>query len=538
MDFLIDRQDDDLARATIDHLPTARPGRGYVLVRRMAAGWEPQHIVSPWERTDRWLVNWETAAREKLAQRKLQPWHEDEIEFYWFRLRVRLHQEVNNIPWLMKEMEEQLRRNPGDSAAAHRCVTLSRSVDPPLSLKWLLDVVRPEGAYDAYRLGEVLAGPWPGMAVTMFERSLTLPLTDADEAAMNRLSAMTWQRKDLERSLRWQTRAALAEAYQKNDQADKAQSLIESLATESSAEVPPGLAALAGRVQATTGARVIERRILEQEEAKADSPEYWTNRARYFVGRGEHEQADEAYRKALALSPLDPDSPRFKDMTFRRSQTLSAYVPYLQRQKGDAVAIALIWNEFDSVSPNSEYARRMVNEMEWSFRAEVHVDNVRLWVWLAARPTWDHLERSVLHQIAGGAKPQHDGDTDRRDEVWAKAQPLVQDAHPSRAAMLGEVMTRHNANGLAVPLLRDAIARLEDDDAKARATFTLFEAYLNLHDAKNAESLWPQARRRLTGDEIPDWLGRLIDAAETSQDPATAQRLKNARANLDHRFAP
>jgi tetratricopeptide (TPR) repeat protein len=541
VDFLIDRKDDDLARAAIHHLPTAQPGWGYVLVKRMVDGWEPLHIVSTWERTDRWLVSWQTAAMAKLAQREPQPWRGGDDD-YWFALRVQLHQQAKTIPWLAETMQKELRANPGDAAAAIRCVTLSHSVDPPQSPQWMLDVVKPAGAYDAHRIGEALAGPWPGIAAAMFERSLALPFDDADEAAMRRLSAMSQraigplQREDLERSLRWQTRAELAEAYQTSDQSAKAQPLIEALARESGEGAPPGLAELAGQVQAATGARVIEGRILEQEEAKADSPEYWTDRAEYFEGRGEHEQAEAAYRKALELSPLDHDPPRFKDTTFRRSLALGRYVRYLRHQHRDADALALIWRELDSVPPDTEYASRMVSEVWHAFSDELNVDNARLWTWLAARPTWEHLEDRVLHRIAERAGPTRRGDPDHRGDVWAKALPLVKDADPSRAAVLGWVMTRHHANDQAVPILRDAIARLEDGEAKQRATFTLFEAYLAMNDATNAEVLWPQARQRLTGREIPQWLGRMIDAAEQSHDAATAQRLAKVRSNLDHRY--
>ena len=543
VDFLIDRKDDDLARLAIRHLPTARPGWGYVLVKRMGLEWEPQHIVSTWERTDRWVLAWEEAARQKLAERDTPPraWPSDDDD--WFALRVQLHQQNGSVAYLAEQMERDLRANPGDVTAAIRCVTLSHSVDPPVSPAWLVEAAKPGGMYDAYRIGEALSGPWPGLAATMFERGLAAAFNEADEAAMRRLAMMQQRatgprsREDLERSLRWQIRTELAEAYQESGQSGKAQPLIESLAAESGEAAPPGLAELAGQVQAATGARVIEGRILEQEEAKSDTPEYWVERGEYYEGRGEHVEAEAAFAQALQLSPLDPQEPRFKDTSFRRSLALGRYVRYLRGQQREADALALIYREFDAVAADSEYAQRLVNELWHGSSDELTVDNARLWTWLAASATWEHLEERVLYRIAERAGPSHRGDADRRGEVWAKALPLAKGADASRATVLGWVMTRHHADAEAVPLLRDAIARLNDDDAKQRATFTLFEAYLTLGDAKQAMALWPEARRRLTPREVPAWLGRMLEAAEGSGDAATAAELRRVRANLDHRFA-
>jgi tetratricopeptide (TPR) repeat protein len=552
--FLIYR-DDELARYLIEVVPSSRPVWGFSIVRRLL---DEGSSAPAWtfDQIEQWLNDRERSdpgidgpiGAESPADMPVWPGDlfdpGESSPVYWFAIRVDLYRQEGRAHDLLEQTARELRSGPDSPIRMMRYIQMCGAVDPPQSPEGILDVVKPSSAYVAHRLGETLSVRWPVKGVAMFEKSLTMPFGDEDEAALRYVSKFSVlpigliTREGLERSLRRETRVCLAETYQKMGQPDKAQPLIEALATESGQAIPLSLASLAGHVQAATGARVIESRIVEQETAQGDAPEYWECRARYFRGRGEQDQAEAAYRKAIELAPLDESLPSGQS-SLRRSRTVGDYVSYLCAHDRRTEAVELIWHEMDSVPPENEYAWCMVSLARGRDRDDwplLTVENERLWRWLAARSRWDHLEKYVLLSISDHARPDHEGDPDLRDRVWARALPLVQDTHPSRAATLGWVMTRHDATARSVPLLTDALARLDDEKARHDYRHTLFEAYLQLDDAARAETLWPQLRQRLTSSE--DGLKKMADAADRSGDADRAARLRATLANLDHRWAP
>jgi tetratricopeptide (TPR) repeat protein len=110
---------------------------------------------------------------------------------------------------------------------------------------------------------------------------------------------------------------------------------------------------------------------------------------------------------------------------------------------------------------------------------------------------------------------------------------LAGNNNPTRAKVLGWIMTRTGESERAVTWLKQAVENFPDGDEKQSAAFTLFEAYLNTDDWRGAEDMWPLVRQRLTPREIPDWLGRVAVVAAKDGDKDAALRLWQAKSNLD-----
>ena len=62
--------------------------------------------------------------------------------------------------------------------------------------------------------------------------------------------------------------------------------------------------------------------------------------------------------------------------------------------------------------------------------------------------------------------------------------------------------------------------------------FTLFESYLDTGDWKHAEEVFPDAAKRLTPKELPEWYSRVAVAAAKAGAKTDAMRIWSRVANL------
>ncbi|MHC4137698.1 MAG: hypothetical protein ACYS0K_22360 [Planctomycetota bacterium] len=497
IDFLIGREDWEPARFAMEQLPHARPGWGYVFVRHWARHGDVDEI-------DGWLAA--QAGRSR----------------HWVRERLRFRKRLGTADDLVDEVEASTRRRPDDLEAIFLYLDVLSEASVPRDLAWIAERVRPDLAFDSYRLGRALIPRDPRVGIALLERAVAQPFTAADERAMlARWSCSLAADWDAEQMLRGAAKHRLMEAYLEVGEAARAQALLEELSARYPDGIPTGLLELAGQVQRSSGARVIEKRVRQAEEKGEGDPAYWLGRARYFAGRRKNEEAEQAFDRAWRLS-ADP---------FTAVRVIAAHENHVFRARGEAAALALLRRRFEEVPIGSRQAARIANLMlqRSSDRAGFpRPTDAFWWRYLAARPVWGEAwEERMLMRMAEHVERAG------RAAFWERAAALACDAHPSRAKAVGWVMTRSDAHGRAVPLLEDAVERLESEDDRASARFTLFEAHLELGDRRRAEAIWPGVRQCLQPREIVEWHSRLALAAARAGDREAALRLWRARTNLD-----
>jgi tetratricopeptide (TPR) repeat protein len=451
---------------------------------------------------------------------------------YWLRERLRFRSEQGTADELVIELANQVRQQPKNVEVALRFLQATEVVrDSAGDIGWLGEICRPPPAYSSLRLGRALRAA-PRASIALLEHSLEMPFTAEDAATLRAELSHTMARgapPPLEQLVRHLTKRELLTALHAAGDSARAQKLLEELADTQPDSLPPsGFDALAGQVQAASGARVVQQRFQEAEPENEHSAAYWQRRALYYAGRKEHAEAIAAYEKALQRSTLDTDEhPARSSGIELRSSVLRSYVSFLEQSDRKESAVQLLDRELRRAPLDGIYAQRIVNIlMHGGSSALSAIDRERLWEYLAARRQWSREEELLLWRLV-----EHPAE--QRLTAWSRAEGLARDGDPSRSLVLGWVMSRSHASARAIPWLKSAWERLEQVDERHKAAFTLFETYLNVGDWRSAETIWPVARQRLTPGEMPDWLGRIALAAARDWEHTDALRLWKQRANLD-----
>ena len=513
VDRVIDREHWELARYFLERLPRAEPGWGYVFVRHWSESAEAEAV-------DAWL-----AARAQSNRD------------YWFRERLRFRSDRGTAAPLIAELAAAVRAHPSELAPALDYLEAARSVggaknDPA----WLGETCRPRLAFDSYQFGATLAAGWPRAAIALLDRSLATPFTDEDRAAFARIPMQMALPSDaaVEQLVRAWTRHALLQACKSAGDSQRAQQLLEELAATSDVDQRlPVHPRVAGEIQADSGGRAIERRILSAEAKREDDYEYWLERADYFGGREQRVDAVAAFERALQLAEGRSEAGTSKSgrPAFARTHVLGRYAAYLLRANDRAACRALLWREFAGADLASEHAAAIVRHLYDEARAASEPDaagDERWWRYLAARAQWADTEERLLMHLSE-ATP---AGSEARETLWTRATTIAS-ADPTRALVLGWVMTRNAADARAIPLLADAEKHAADEEQRTRAGFTLFEAYLAVGDWQSAELVWPSARRQLTPQELSQWFGKIAIAAARAGAADDALRVWRQRTNLD-----
>jgi tetratricopeptide (TPR) repeat protein len=545
-DLLIERLELDLARRLLERFPHIMPHRGYHLIDLWAKNGDLTGI-------DQWLAsrmedthNYRPPARQP-SRRFLwgASWAEGSYD-YWLFIRLRFRTRKGTEDELLDFLAYDVKAYPTDLTRAMRYLKATNVADEAklvsyrpgmeriankVDIGWLGDICKPALAFDCYLLGKELAGRSPRAAISLFERALSLPFTDQDKKLMDEMIVSHWAYRDTfmnwEKTWRDWTRLELARSYKADDQASKAQPIIEEL----TAAYPDGLPNIdlikfAGQVQAASGARVVENRVVKAEVKNTNSVEYWRARAEYYIGRNEKAEAIEAFERALALAPfvINPSgsySPRL-DILF-------SYAGFLGGPAKSPEAKQMLWDEFKKLPLDTYYAKRMVSAMTYgeSYTAFFGADVSRLWDFLAAQREWEGVERELLERMARMAQNLSSAEI---EALWDRAEKLASGGSPTRVYVLSSVMMRCDAYLRAIPVLKDAINRLTADLEKRLATSDLYRAYIKTNNWKAAEGMWPSLTYMVTS---PEALGEIAVAAAKAQAPDDAMRFWRAKANLN-----
>lgn len=451
---------------------------------------------------------------------------------FWTKTRLRLHMQHKRGDALLTKWAADVKANPSDCAKAigfldailYAC---HRPEDRP-DLNWMADVIKVSRATDAREMGSRLKRlqQWRAGA-HFFEQAVKVPLTKEEirKQSMNYQVFISGER--IRVGFEAHVRDELAACLLKQGQTGTAQKWMEDANALREKHGLSRNSYFAGQVQAESGQRVIEKKIKKEEELSKDNPEYWRKRARYYRGRREAAQEEEALKKALALvaPKAQPDRPS-KGMVAMRSWIIGDYVHFLIRQKRRDEAVALLRSEIKNAPPNSISSRQAANRLAFDLPKHLNSDDEVLWTWLAAQGKWEHIEERVLLRMLENAPAA------ARDKHFTRAERLAGEKNPSRLHTLGWIMNRMGHAKRSIPLLEAALKCAEETKGKLlpeRAAFTLFESYLDTNNWRKAEALFPKARRRLTAKEVTDWHGRVAMAASRAGAKDEALRIwKNA----------
>jgi len=376
---------------------------------------------------------------------------------------------------------------------------------------------------DAYDLGRTLAGKQlHSQAIRLFDHSLSRPITDYDRQALQQYCNKLIPEAEKEGLIRRWTKAELAASCKEAGQVERAQRLVEELLGPDGEMSDLGLVCFAGQVQRASGYRVIEKRIKKAEDEKEDSVQYWLSRASYYIGRKELDQADDAFKKALALPPDD----------YRRT-AVGEYARFLIRTcKQYDRAKRVLREELQRTAPNYDVVSPLVYwllELDSKYRVPISADDPLLWQFLADREMYDYQEERVLKVLLGKSRSAA-----ATDLFCVRALKLAgPDAHPSRRYIVGRLLLRADRARQAAPLLEDAFRRWPHPATRFQPARPLLAAYLETGDLKPAEKTLRSVRVQLHISELKSWLADLAIAAAKEGDEDNALRLWRKRANVD-----
>jgi tetratricopeptide (TPR) repeat protein len=549
-DFLIGRLELDLTRRLFERFPYIMPHGGSSLIYHWAKNGDLTEI-------DRWL-----AARmedtysyrppaSRPSRRRLSGalWAEGSYD-RWLFIRLGFRTEKGTEGELLDSLADEVRSHPADLTRSMRYLKAAEVSDAARSrnyrpgvetvankvdIGWMGDICKPALAFDCYLLGKELAVRSPRAAIALFERALSLPFTDQDKKLMDETIVSHWAFHDpsmnWEKSWRDWTRLELARSYKANDQASKAQPIIEEL----TAAYPDGLPNIdlikfAGQVQAASGARVVENRVVKAEVKNTNSVEYWRKRAEYYTGRNEKAEAIEAYERALALAPFVITVVDGKEYYGPRLDILSSYVWFLGGPASSPEAKQMLWDEFKKAPLSSSYAKAVVGRMisrDGGYDTFFGADQSLVWDFLSAQREWGDTERGLLGWM------WFRFNSAEREALWDRAEKLARGASPTRAQALSRALMSREAYLRAIPVLKDAINRLTTEWEKRSATSDLYRAYINTNNWKAAEEMWPSFHGKTGMPASPEALGEIAVAAARAQAPDEAMRFWRAKTNLD-----
>lgn len=493
------------------------------------AGWSTDQIAQ-------WLCRQEERARAdaKPGKHELMAWgvFPSTPTRLWRQVRLRYlsrHDDAR-LKALLRKMAENVRGNPTDPDKAHGYLEALRETrgggrELP-ELCWIVRSCRFEQATDWAAVGEQLQRleQW-SEAAQCFRKAIEKPLADDELERMGRMRQVTLSPKRLRVGFAVRLRERRARCLVNAGEPHAAQRLIEEIETLREEHDVPANPMLAGQVQAASGARVIEQRILEQEESSSDDPEYWRKRARYYRGRNEPKKEENAYKQGLQRAEAKP-RPRGKSPSTLRASLLREYAGFLLRRQREDEAVDLLVAELKTAPIEAESSKAAARLLGFDLANHLDPEEPAIWDWLERRRKWEHTAERLLWRMLERTPPE------ARKAAYQRAEAMTRERHASRAATLGWILNRMNEPERSLPLLKYAVEHAEDKEERRAAAFTLFESYLDLGQWRAAEQMFNTASQRLTPSEDGEWLGRIAVLAARDGARDDAMRIFRRVANM------
>jgi tetratricopeptide (TPR) repeat protein len=473
----------------------------------------------------------------------------------WMRWRIQWRVQLGTVGELLNELAAEVKANPEDRVRVSLYLEANHAANNLQDVSWLVDALSPRNAFEFYELGELLKTDAPESATKLLERSLAQPFTEQDmrlisERVIIRYS-MPPRVKNWEKQLRFWTKRHLAEVYRLMKQPQAAQRFVEELVAMKDDDdiIADDVHNLAGAVQAQSGMRVVEAKILRDEASARDSVSYWLDRAHYYIGRKEYDAVMETYRQALVHLPFKAQERAtigtrlilLKDFAF--FVTSSDDLEDKKRQDMRAEIKEVLRREFAAAPPAADYAlglARIIVDDEFEFDdlrdALFGGEKDSLRQMLAARTEWASDERWLIESVVC----RENVSPGSRANYWTQLEALAKSGAPSRAYHLADTMLSCNEYRRAVPLLISYLSQIRerrDEEAAFReeqAVSSLFSAYVGAGKWQAAEKLL-FARTDLNARQLIYDLSRLAVVAAREGALNDAVRLWRTKSNLDRR---
>jgi tetratricopeptide (TPR) repeat protein len=424
---------------------------------------------------------------------------------------------------LMARLRQEIPKSPDDYSLVREYLlayhTFSHHNKTTETLAWLGDVSRPKFATDALELGQELRSDrlW-AEAIKLLDHSLSRPIADHDHEWIRHQCQAIIPDDKVEDTIRRWTKGELGWCCKESGDLKRAQKLAEELVGPNATLADIGSLMFAGQVQALSGQRVVEKKVLAAEAEDKKSVNYWLGRASYYTGRKENDKAEDAFRQALALPP-----------DAARMGAVVEYLRWLQGNNRYGDAEKLLRAEFDRIGPNGQ--RGFLVSLLRGMRKEINLstEDPMLWAHLADQKAYGSDEGMMLSFIVSETPAA------KADEVCGRMVKLAGPAaEPSRSYYVGQALKDAGRDEQAVPLLEDAWARGKKTHPIDDAANMLFYIRLNHGDWQAAEKHLRQyltARPYLSDGEVAFSLGRLAVAAATKGDKEAALRFWKERSN-------
>jgi len=455
------------------------------------------------------------------------------VDNFWVKARLRFNTARGRGEALEQELAARVRANPkdvGGAVAFLDALAYARAGVPEKpDLAWMAEAVKPEWASAANDIASRLARfeNWK-TAAEFYRRALALPLTGEEVVRLAMMCQALLPEATVRAAFAAQTREGLAECLLKTEQPEEAQKWMVEAADIREKNNLGRNALFAGQVQQASGQRVMEERLGEEEQPRADDPKYWCERAQYYRGRKEAALEEDALTNGLARAAPQPEPARaFKGHRDWRSRLLADYAHFLAREKREVEAVALLRQELASAPADADSSKRAACLLGFDFPEHLDADDAVLWAWLEKRPKWESAEERLLLRMLEKAE------RDDLDGRLARAEQLAFGNDPSRAHALGWIENRMAFPKRSIPLLLYAAEKAGDKELKERAAFTLLESYLDTADWRGAEAIFPEAAQRLTPRELPEWYSRIAVLAARAGAEEDAMRIWRRVAGLD-----
>ena len=474
----------------------------------------------------------------------------------WIRIRIYWRAKLGTLGELLDELAAVVKAHPEDRVRASLYLEANNLANRLQDVSWLADALPSRLAFESYEAGSLLKAYAPESAVKLFEQSLKQPFTERDMALIRerviRLYSVTPRVKNWEKQLRFWTKQRLAELYRVLGRPLSAQPLVEELVAMKGDDdiTAEDVHQLAGAVQAQSGMRVVEAKILRDEATERASASYWLERALYYIGRKEYDAVMETYREALVALPLKPQELETvrERLTLLQAFTMFAasgdYSEDGKREERRAEIKKVLRREFDATPPETFYAygvARIVADNEYGFddvRDSLFVrDKDLLQRMLAARAEWGGEGRWLIENIVCRESLPPAG----KASYWSQLEALTKSGPPLRAHHLANAMLSCNESRRAIPLLVAYLRHVSgrrDDEARFwedQTVSNLFRAYVGAGEWRAAERLL-LARAGSTEGQLVYDLSRVARAAARAGAIKDAVRLWRTKSNLDRRL--
>ncbi len=520
--ILIARKQWAAARFFFETFPQAEAGWTYIFINEYLSN-------EGFEKADQWL-------KERAVKNP----------DFWTAERARAAVKAGKEELVFKELKADLESSPGLESLKRYISASSHCREPQKNhrYEWISSVYKPQLAFDSYMAATVCSSKDPALSVFFLERSLSLPYSKKDDELMRdhcrrNTSMPLMPDRSYERDLRVSSKQLLARAYKESGDAAKAQAMLLDLSREEKGSMPVfALTQQAGQIQSQLPAHPLEKHIIAKEKANENDSEYWRGRAKYYLGRKEEEKAQQALLKALSLAKPVNNQKGTGLNEYQLSCYLFAvndYAHFLQRSsKNSEEAVKFLYSEYDKAE-SAVLRQRIINSI-WSINSNAFkYDEAHVWAFLKECKLWEYLAEKVLMSMTYNL-PQS-----QEEKVWKNLSaiagaPLDTQEKAIRLSTLGWVMSRRNQAAKAVPLLKESILLLKDQKKKQNTCFTLFEAELYLNNWKEAEAVFPEAKKQLQSSEMPEWLSKLSLAAARSGAFDDALRIWVKKDNLDRSY--